>query len=163
MTISLIAAVARNGVIGREGRLPWRLPDDLARFRDLTIGHHVLMGRRTHESIGRPLPGRTNLVLSRDPAYAAPGCRLARSIDEALGEAREAGETEIFVIGGASVYRSTLPIASRLYLTRVEADVPGDVRFPEIDPRQWREVEREDHPADERHEHPFAFTVLARA
>jgi dihydrofolate reductase len=162
MTVSLIAAVARNGVIGRDGALPWKLSADLKRFRELTTGHHVIMGRKTHESIGKPLPKRTNVVLSRSSEYAAQGCTVASSLDEALSEAERAGDDEPFVIGGAGVYELTLPTADRLYLTRVEADVQGDVHFPDLAETAWREVSREEHGADERNEHPFAFLVLER-
>jgi dihydrofolate reductase len=160
--VSLIAAVAENGVIGRDGALPWHLPDDLKRFRALTTGHHVVMGRRTHESIGRPLPNRTNLVLSRDPAFRAAGCRVVRSLDAALDLARAAGDDEAFVIGGEAVYVRALAIADRIYLTRVGVSVAGDARFPELDDRDWREIAREEHAADERHAHPFALCILDR-
>ena len=162
MRISLIAATAENGVIGRDGRLPWHLPDDLKRFRALTTGHHVIMGRRTQQSIGRPLPGRTNLVLSRDPSYRADGCHVVRSLDQALGIARAAGEDEAFVIGGAAVYAAALALADRIYLTRVGARVDGDVLFPDLDPREWVERSREEHGVDARHAYPFALSVLER-
>lgn len=163
MTVSLIAAVARNGVIGNDGDLPWHLPADLKRFRELTTGHYVLMGRKTHESIGRPLPERTNVVLSRSTTYEAPGCTVAPSIGAALERARAAGETETFVIGGAGVYEAALPRADRLYLTRVATDAPGDVRFPKLNEHVWRETLYEEHPADDRHAHAFAFTLLERS
>lgn len=164
MLVSIVAAVARNGVIGREGRLPWHLPDDLRRFRRLTTGHHVVMGRRTWESIGRALPGRTNVVLSRSPSWQPgdPAVVVARDLEGALAVARAAGDGEAFVIGGADVYAAALASADRLHLTRVAADVEGDVRFPRIDAGDWVETEREEHPADERHAHPFAFVTLAR-
>lgn len=162
MTVSLIAAVARNGVIGRDGALPWKLSADLKRFRELTTGHHVIMGRKTHESIGKPLPKRTNVVLSRSSGYTAEGCAVSSGLGEALREAERADEDEAFVIGGAGVYELALPTADRLYLTRVEADVAGDVHFPDLAANVWREVSREEHGADERNEHPFAFLVLER-
>ncbi|MDG2306997.1 MAG: dihydrofolate reductase [Candidatus Binatia bacterium] len=162
MTVSLIAAVARNGVIGRDGALPWKLSADLKRFRELTTGHHVIMGRKTHESIGKPLPKRTNVVLSRSSEYTSPGCTVSSRLDEALSEAERAGDDEAFVIGGAGVYELALPTANRLYLTRVGADVQGDVHFPDLAETAWREVSREEHGADERNEHPFAFLVLER-
>ena len=163
MTVSLIAAVARNGVIGRDGALPWRLSADLRRFRELTTGHHVIMGRKTHASIGRPLPGRSNMVLSRTRDYSAAGCTVVNGLDQALGQAEATGENEAFVIGGARIYELALPAAARLYLTRVEADVAGDVCFPSLVEAEWREVSREEHGADERNDHPFAFLVLERA
>jgi dihydrofolate reductase len=163
MTVALIAAVSRNGVIGRDGQLPWRLPLDMTRFRTRTTGHHVIMGRRTYESIGKPLPERVNLVLSRRPDYAAPGCRVVQNLEDALEIARRAGESEAFVIGGADVYAAALPVADRVYLTRVDAEVNGDVRFPPLASGEWRETAREEHASDARHAHPFAITVLERA
>ncbi len=163
MRISLVAAMAEDGIIGRDGGLPWHLPDDLKRFRALTTGHHVVMGRRTHQSIGRALPGRTNLVLSRDPSYRAPGCQVVRSLEEALEVASAAGEDEAFVIGGAAVYADALARADRIYLTRVGARVDGDVRFPALDAGAWVESSREEHVADTRHAYPFVLSVLDRA
>lgn len=164
MIVALVVAVARNGVIGRDGGLPWSLPADLKNFRALTTGHHVVMGRRTHASIGRALPGRTNLVLTRHPGQVAPDCRAVTTLDEALRVARDAGDTECFVIGGAGVYAQALPLAQRIYLTEVHAAIDGDVRFPDVDRTRWREVSREERPADARNPHALAFTVLeARA
>jgi dihydrofolate reductase len=138
--ISIIAAVARNGVIGRDNRLPWHLPEDLKRFRALTMGHHVIMGRKTWESIGRVLPGRTMVVVSRDPGYGVPGCLIAHSLEEALGLCGD--DPEVFVIGGAEIYRQALPMAGRLYLTRIEQDVAGDTCFPSFDMTEWSETSR---------------------
>ena len=162
MKISLIAAVARNRVIGRDNRLPWRLPADLRRFKELTLGHTLLVGRRTFESIGRPLPGRKMLVVSRREGYAPEGVRVARSVQEALDLAREAGEAELFVGGGAEIYRQTLPVADRLHLTRIEEDVPGDAYFPEFDEAQWRLVDREDHEPSEGVPFAWSFQVYDR-
>lgn len=163
MRISLIAALDEDDVIGRDGGLPWHLPDDLRRFRRLTMGHHVIVGRRTYESIGRALPGRTLLVLSRRRALQLPeGVCRAAGLAEALEHARAAGEEEAFVAGGASVYRDALPLADRIYLTRVHARVGGDVRFPPLSRACWREVAREEHAADEKHAHAFSFLVLDR-
>jgi dihydrofolate reductase len=156
MKVSLIAALARNRVIGRDNRLPWRLPADLRRFKQLTMGHTLLVGRKTFESIGRPLPGRAMLVASRREGYEPEGVRVVRSVQEALDVAREGGETELFVAGGAEIYRQTLPVADRLHLTRIEEDVPGDAYFPEVDETQWRLVDREDHAPTE--EVPFAWS-----
>ena len=154
MTVSLIAAMAGNRAIGKDGTLPWRLPRDLRRFKDLTMGHPLIMGRKTYESIGRALPGRRSLVLSRDPGFRPPGVEVVSSLDAAFVRVR--AEAEVFVIGGASVFREALPRADRLYLTRIHADVEGDVFFPEEALRGWRLLEEEHHPADDRH--PFAFT-----
>ena len=161
MRVTLILARADNGVIGREGDLPWRLSADLRRFKALTTGHRILMGRKTHESIGRPLPQRVNVVLTRDPQAHFPGCDARTDLEAALAEAREAGETELFVIGGAEIYRLALPFADRLQLTEVHAEASGDVTIPGPGP-DWVEVERADHPADERNEHPYSFVVLDR-
>jgi dihydrofolate reductase len=133
--VRLVAALARNRVIGRDNELPWRLPEDLRRFRALTMGHPVLMGRRTHESIGRALPGRENLVLTRRPRYrAAAGCRVLVSLEEAL---QVAGDGVLMVIGGAELYAQTLPLATVLHLTLVDAEIPGDTLFPVFDAEEW--------------------------
>ena len=158
--LSLIVARARNGVIGRDGALPWRLPRDLRRFRALTLGKPILMGRRTFESIGRALPGRTNLVLSRDPHWRAPGVIVLHSVAEAL--ARVSASAELVVIGGAEIFRLLLPRAHRIYLTDVHADLPGDTFFPEFDPTQWAAVERRVQPADAEHAHALTFLTLER-
>ena len=159
MRISLLLAMSENRVIGRDGGLPWHLSADLKRFKKLTLGHVVIMGRKTFESIGRPLPRRRSIVLSRDPAYAPEGAEAAASLDEAL--ARAADEDEVFVVGGAGVFAEALPRADRLYLTRVHAEVEGDVVFPELDLGAWTLLSEERHEADERHEHAFSFLVLA--
>jgi dihydrofolate reductase len=138
MRVSLIAAVGSNNVIGNAGKLPWRLPDDLSRFKRLTLGHPVVMGRRTFESLGKPLSGRRNIVLTRNARSSLPGCEMARTADEAIALA---GNDELFVIGGASVYELFLPLASRLYITYVEGNFSGDVFFPEVRWENWRIVE----------------------
>lgn len=155
-----VVAMASNGVIGRDGGLPWRLPDDLKRFKSITMGRPILMGRRTFESLGRPLPGRENIVLTRDPAWSAPGCRVVRSLDAALEAA--GGAAEVMVIGGAEIYRLAWPRLARLELTEVHADVDGDTRLDAFDPAGWREVAREHHPADGRHALAFSFVTLER-
>jgi len=155
-----LVAVSDNGVIGRDNRLPWHLPDDLKRFRSLTMGHALLMGRRTFESIGRPLPGRRNLVLTRDPGWQAPGCEAVPTPAAAL--AAVGGQGQLFVIGGASVYLACWPLVARIELTEVHATVAGDTRLAGFDRAGWREVFREDHAADTRHEYPFSFVTLAR-
>lgn len=162
MRVSIVVAVARSGVIGRGGELPWRLPADLRFFKRVTMGHHLVMGRKTWASIGRPLPGRTMVVLSRDPGLELAGATVVHDLPEALALARAAGDTEAFVIGGAEVYARALPLADRLYLTRVHADVEGDVHFPDLDEHQWVEVAREEHAADEHHAHAFALCTLER-
>jgi len=154
-----IVAMADNGVIGRGNGLPWHLPDDLKRFKALTMGHALLMGRRTYDSIGRALPGRLNLVLTRNPAWRAPGCESVASLDAA--RERAAGLT-LFVIGGAEVFALSWPIVGRLELTEVHADVEGDTRLEGFDRRLWRETFRQGHAADERHAWPFSFVTLVR-
>lgn len=156
--VSLVFAVARNGVIGRDNDLPWRLPDDLKRFKAITLGKPVVMGRKTFESIGRPLPGRENRVITRQLGFEAPGCRVFANLEEAL----TGPEDEVMVIGGGQIYAEALPLAGRLYLTEVEVEVEGDAYFPEIDPVEWREVSRETHAPDERHAYAFVFRVLER-
>jgi dihydrofolate reductase len=163
MELAIIAAVADNGVIGRDGDLPWRLPADLRRFKELTLGHHLLIGRRTWESIGRPLPGRTMVVLTRGGVELPEGVRAAGTLDGALAIAAAAGDAEAFVAGGAGLYREALPRAGRLYLTRVLAPVEGDVRFPDWDPAEWRRVETRDRPADAANPLPLRFEVWDRA
>jgi dihydrofolate reductase len=157
---SLVVAMARNRVIGRDNRLPWRLPADLAYFKQVTLGHPVVMGRRTHESIGRPLPGRHNIVVSRNPGYRAAGCTVVGSLDEAWKAAGDA--EEVCVIGGSSLFAEALPLADRIHLTEVLADVAGDTFFPDFDRSQWSEREVARHGADERHDYPFRIVVLDR-
>jgi dihydrofolate reductase len=158
--ISLIVAMADNGTIGRDNSLPWRLPDDLKRFKALTLGKTVLMGRKTFESIGRPLSGRTNLVLTRDPSWTAEGVVVAHSLGQALGCARDA--QELVAIGGAEIYRLLMPFARRIYLTLVHAELAGDTFFPDFDPTQWADVECRNHPPDERNPYPYTFVTLER-
>jgi dihydrofolate reductase len=163
--IALIWAMARNRVIGRDNALPWRLPVDMQHFRALTTGHPVLMGRKTFESLGRPLPQRTNIVISSDRGYAPPGCLVAHSLDEALELAvaqTPPNDPEIFVIGGAQLYAQMLPRADRLYVTLVETEVEGDAWFPEFDLQAWRETRRDAHPRDDKNPYPCVFLTLER-
>ena len=158
--IVLVVAVADNGVIGRGGALPWHLPDDLKFFKAVTMGKPLLMGRRTFESIGKPLPGRRNLVLTRGAAAYLAGVEAVASIDAAL--ALLPATPELCVIGGATLFAQTLPLAQRLYLTEVHGAVEGDVRFPNWNRADWRETERREHPADERHLYAVSFVTLDR-
>jgi dihydrofolate reductase len=158
--IAFVVAVDRNKVIGKNGALPWRLPDDMKHVRELTIGKPLIMGRRTYESIGRPLPQRTSIVLTRDPKFRPMGVIVARSADEALAIAGDAPETIIF--GGAEVFRQFLPMADRIYLTQVDADVGGDTYF-DFPATDWVVRDGKAHPADERHAYPFKFLTLERA
>lgn len=158
--LTLIVAAAENGVIGRDNRLPWHLPDDLRRFKRLTLGHPLIMGRRTFESIGGPLPGRRSLVLSRDPGYRPHGVEVYGNLDAALAAVTDADE--VFVIGGAALFERALPRADRIQLTRVHGHIDGDVRFPDPDPAHWRLVSAERHEADAEHALPFSFQVWER-
>jgi len=158
--VSLIAAMAENRVIGVNNTLPWRLPADLRHFRQVTTGHHVIMGRRNYESIGKPLPDRTNIVVTRNPSYRAPGCLVKHSFEDAL--AAVTNDPEIFVIGGAEIYRQALDHADRLYLTLVHAQVQGDTYFPPFDETRWQEVSRERHEPDEKNPHACTFLVYDR-
>lgn len=159
--ISLVAAMARNRAIGIDNRLPWRLPADLRHFRTLTTGGVVIMGRKTFESLGRPLPERRSIVISRDPAFHAPNpCTTVTSWEAALAAAGPVAE--VFVIGGASLYTQTLPLADRIYLTRVDTEIAGDAFFPEWPDTAWVETARACHPADAANPYPYCFTVLER-
>ena len=142
MTVTLVAAVAANGVIGRDGGLPWRLPQDMRHFKALTTGHVLVMGRRTYESIGRPLPGRTTVVLTRDPGWRADGALVARDIGEALALGRSVDE-QVFVVGGAQVYAAALPYADRMVVTHLDEPIEGDTHFPPVDWAQWQETGRQ--------------------
>ncbi|MCW8844354.1 MAG: type 3 dihydrofolate reductase [Gammaproteobacteria bacterium] len=160
MQISLVVAMAENGVIGRDNALPWHLPADLRHFKALTLGKPVIMGRKTHESIGRPLPGRQNIVLTRDTAFQAPGCDVCPSLEDA--KVRAGDVEEIMIIGGAALYRETLVHADRIYLTEIHASIEGDTWFPEIDSATWREITRERHAADEHNALAYSFVTLER-
>lgn len=140
-TLCVIVAMAKNRVIGIHNTLPWHLPEDFKHFKALTMGHPIIMGRKTYESIGRPLPGRTTVIVSRDPAYRVQGCVNVQSIDAAIAAC--ADQTEVFCVGGAEMYAQVLPRADRLYLTEIQAEFEGDAWFPAFDPAQWREVERQ--------------------
>ena len=164
--IALIVAIAANGVIGRDGALPWRLSSDLKRFRTLTMGKPLIMGRKTFVSLGRPLEGRDNIVLTTDPSFTAQGIIVAHNLEGALARGDEAarlrGVDELFVIGGAQLYYQTMPLAKRLYLTKVDAVIPGDVTFSIEGSGPWREVFSESHPEGPKDAHPFTFSILER-
>jgi dihydrofolate reductase len=158
--VSLVVAMTRDGVIGRDNGMPWHLPDDLKHFKAVTMGKPMLMGRKTFDSIGKPLPGRTSLVLTRDPQWRAAGVTVVRSLDDTFKAI--AGAPELCVVGGAEIFRLTLPLAHRMHLTRIHANIPGDTRFPSFDESEWRESERTEHPMDARHEHSMTFSTLER-
>ena len=161
MIVTLIAAMDKNRGIGKDNLLPWRLSSDLKRFKRLTMGHHIVMGRKTFESIGKPLPGRTTIILTRR-AYAAEGCLIAHSLAEALEIARGAGEEELFVCGGGAVYAEALPIADRLYMTQVDALVDADTFFPQFEHKEWIEMFMETTEAGEMDQYTATFRQLER-
>jgi dihydrofolate reductase len=156
--LSIIVAMAKNRVIGANGAIPWKLPNELQLFKRVTMGHHIIMGRKTWESIGRLLPGRTTVIVTRQKDYAVPGAIIAHT----LNAAREACgvDDEVFVIGGGELYREALPFTQRIYLTTVDAEPDGDTRMPALDPAQWREISREDFAPDDKHAYGYRFSVL---
>ena len=158
--ISIIVAMAKNRVIGNANSIPWRLPNELQLFKKLTMGHHIVMGRKTYESIGRLLPGRTTVIVTRQPGYRVEGAMVAHSLEAALASATN--DDEVFVIGGAELYRAALPAADRIYLTTVDATPEGDTLMPDFDIREWREISSESFKADEKHAHDYRFAILER-
>ena len=158
--LSLIVAMAKNRVIGANNRIPWHLPNELKLFKSLTMGHHIVMGRKTYESIGRLLPGRTTVIVTRQKDYAVEGAIVAHSIAGAIAACE--GDDEVFVIGGADLFHETLPIADRLYLTTVDAEPEGDTFMPEFDPAEWQEASAEAFGKDEKHAYPYRLAVLER-
>ncbi|MBL0452848.1 type 3 dihydrofolate reductase [Aeromonas veronii] len=162
MKISMIAAMAHDRVIGKDNQMPWHLPADLAHFKRVTLGKPVLMGRKTFESIGRPLPGRRNLVISRNPNYQAEGIEVVGSVEAALALLAGSSVEELMVIGGGHLYAEMLPSADCLYLTRIDLAVEGDTRFPAFDDGQWQRVDCESHPADEKNPHLYSFETWQR-
>lgn len=162
MIVSAIVAVSRNNAIGRNNEIPWYLPADLKYFKKTTLDHHIIMGRKSFESIGRPLPKRTNIVITRDPFFVATGCIVVHSIEEALEVAAANGEEETFIIGGGEIYRQSWKYLDRIYLTAVDTEVEGDVFFPEIDENEWQEVSREAHKADDKNPFDYTFFVLEK-
>lgn len=167
MTLALIAAYAQNRVVGINNQLPWHLPEDLKYFKRVTTGKAVIMGRKTYESIGRPLPNRTNIVITHNPDFSAPGIVVVNSLQAAIDHAENVntinGEDEIMVIGGAAIYELALPMADRLYLTHVHAEVEGDAYFPEVDFADWKQVAKEDYAASETNPYDYSFAVYEKA
>jgi len=165
--LAVIVAAAENGVIGRNNALPWHLPQDLRYFKQVTMGKPIVMGRKTFESIGRPLPGRTNIVITRNPDFTAEGVRVVASLDEALRLAEDIAlidsAQELVVIGGAEIYKASIPRADRLYITEVHASIQGDAFLPKIDWAHWREVDRERHGASDENPYEYSFVVYSRA
>jgi len=162
MIISLIAAMDKEMGIGKEGKLPWRLGADLKRFKETTMGHHMIMGRKTYESIGRVLPGRISIVLTRQNLSLKDEPLIARSLDEALELARQNGEEEVFIIGGGQIFSQALKFADRLYLTQVDTNAGCDIFFPDFNLDDWVVIEKEAHSADECNQLPFVFTLLEK-
>ena len=158
--LSLIVAVARNGVIGANGAIPWKLPDEQQLFKRLTLGHHIVMGRKTYESIGRLLPGRTTVIVTRQKDYVVPGAIVTHSLSDAINAA--ARDDEIFVIGGADLFREALPLADRIHLTTVDAEPEGDTFMPRIDLTEWQELASETHDSDERHAYRYRYALYER-
>ena len=161
--VALVVAVAENGIIGQEGQLPWgRMPADLRHFKQLTLGHPVVMGRKTFDSIGKALPGRPNVVVTRQPDWAAPGCETAASVLGALARAQELDAEVVCVIGGGEIYREALPAADVVHLTEIHHAFAGDASFPPLSPVEWREEARERHEADAQHAYAYSFVTLRR-
>lgn len=163
MILSLIVAMDEQRGIGHHGKLPWRLSTDQKRFKAITMGHHLIMGRKTFETIGRPLPGRTMIILTRNSAYHVDGCLVEKTLESALKLAKDHGETEVFVIGGGEIYAQALPQADRIYLTLVHTQVPADVFFPEVNAAAWRVIETETVPVGEKDSYPSTFQILERS
>lgn len=159
-SINLVAAMANNRVIGRDNQMPWHLPADLQHFKSVTMSHPILMGRKTFESIGRPLPGRRNLVISRNPGLQLEGAEVFNSLEQAIAAC--AGVEQLMIIGGANLYQQTLAMADRLYLTFIELDTDGDAHFPEWQDDEWQEIDRESHQPDDKNPYHYQFVTLER-
>ena len=162
MIVSLICAIAQNGVIGGNNAMLWRLPKDLKSFVSLTIGHTVIMGRKTYQAIKRPLPNRVNVVITRQQDFHQEGCVVVHSLEEAIAYAQDQGETEALVIGGAQIYREALKVSQKMYLTHIEGTFEGDTYFPQWNAEEWREVQREVHEIDEKHAYRFSICTYER-
>lgn len=160
--LTAVVAMSENRVIGRQNQLPWHLPADLKHFKAITTGHPILMGRKTHESIGRPLPNRLNIVMTTDQTYTAPGCEVVHTLAQAIEVASQQSSNEIMVIGGATIYQQLMPAIERIYLTIVHAEVEGDVYFPALKQTEWQEKERLRHEADAEHAYAYSFCVLEK-
>jgi len=166
MTISMIAALARNGTIGKANDLPWHLPDDMKFFMQTTKGHHVIMGRKNYESLPekfRPLPNRTSIVVTRQRDYKAPGCTVVHHLEEGIKMAEKNEEQELFIIGGSEIYKLGMPFADKLYLTEIDADIEGDTFFPLYKKEDWHEISRQHHDADDRHQYAFDFVIYKKS
>ena len=162
MIKSIMVARSDNHVIGKNNQLPWRMPADLRYFKQTTMGHYCIMGRKTFESVDNPLPGRTNVIITRQPEYHAEGCLVVHNLEEAFRQGEEQAQEEIFVLGGAEIYKQALDVVDRIYLTEIKTTVDGDTFFPPIDPTRWKEIKREEHSADEKNPYDYAFVVLEK-
>lgn len=162
MIISAIVAISENNVIGHDNQLPWYLPADLKYFKKTTLHHPVIMGRKSFESIGRPLPKRQNIVITKNPFYIANGISVAHSLEESIEIASESGTDEVFVIGGAEIFNLALPFCDRIYLTRVHDDIEGNIYFPEWDENEWKLIANDAHPSDEKNEYGYTFMIYER-
>ena len=162
MTISCIVAIAKNNVIGKDNDMPWHLPADLAYFKQTTLDHHIILGRKNYEAIGRPLPKRTNVLVTRDKEFACSNCVVVHSIEDALLVAKEAGETEAFIIGGGNIYEQSQSYWDKLYLTEIDLDVNGDVFFPKVNWDHWQLLEESYHEKDDKNPYNYSFKVFKR-
>ncbi len=162
MIISAIAAMDKNRVIGKDNQIPWYLPADLKFFKRTTLGRHVLMGRKNYQSIGKPLPKRTNVVITRNPFFISSGCIVVHSLEEALQVAHDNQEEEVFIIGGGEIYAQAMPLTQKMYLTEIDAEFEGDVFFPEFDESEWTITSEEYYPPDEKNEYPFTVRIYER-
>jgi len=160
MNISIIVALSENNVIGVNNKLPWHLSADLKRVKTVTMGHHLIMGRKTFESFGKPLPGRTNVIITRNKNFKAEGCIVVASLNEALEKSKH--DDQVFVFGGGEIFREALPLVRKIYMTRVHTRVEGDTYFPQLHPDEWKEISRQDFGADEKNDFPFSFIDLER-
>lgn len=160
--VSAIVAMSENRIIGKNNQLPWRLPADLKHFKAITTGHVILMGRKTYESIGKPLPNRINMIITRDVRFNARGCKIVHSVEEAIEQASAENQKEMFIIGGAQIYQQCLPQTQRIYLTIVHHHFDGDVSFPELNQSEWSEIERIRYPADNENIYSYSFVRLER-
>jgi dihydrofolate reductase len=162
MKVSIIVAVAENNIIGKRNSLPWYLPADLKHFKEITLGHHILMGQNTYASIGKPLPGRTTIILSNKTDYKQVGCVVVNTPDEAIKTAEKSGEKELMICGGGQVYKAFLPFADKIYLTKVHHKFDGDIYFPEINMKKWKVVSRESHEPDQKNTFAYDFLILEK-
>ena len=162
MIVSAIVAIAKNNVIGRDNNIPWYLPDDLKYFKAKTLDHHIIMGRKSYESIGHPLPKRTNIIVTRNPYYIASNCLVVHTVEEGLEIAQEHGEEEAFIIGGAQIYSLSLPYLDRLYLTEIDLEVEGEIRFPQLNMDEWELVSQDPRKANGKNEYNYNFKIYER-